>query len=91
MFIGAGIGGAWNCADESPAFYRGYGPANVDAEAIAYYRCERIVEDVAVYCDRLLLPGGDEGAERARSLQRLVSAFRPHGVFEIAEKTFADR
>ena len=90
MFIGAGIGGAWNCADESSAFYRGYSRANVDAEAIAYYRCERIVEDVAVYCDRLLLPGGDEGAERARSLRRLVSAFSPNGVVEIAKKTFAN-
>ncbi len=89
MFVGAGIGGAWNRGEESAAFYRGYGPVTVDAEALAYYRCERIVEDVAVFCDRLLLNGGDGNAEREQLLRRLVSAFGPNDVVEIAERTFA--
>ncbi len=89
MFVGGGVGGAWNRPEESAAFYRGYGPASVDDEALAYYRCERVVEDVAVYCDRLLLKGGDQGAEREQSLRRLVDAFRPNDVVEIAERTFA--
>lgn len=89
MFVGAGVGGTWNRPEESAAFYRGYGSTSVDAEALAYYRSERIVEDVAVYCDRLLLNGGDEGAERERSLRRLVDQFRPNDVVEIAERTFA--
>jgi spectinomycin phosphotransferase len=49
MFVGAGIGGVWNGPAESDAFYRGYGPTTVNADALAYYRCERVVEDVAVY------------------------------------------
>jgi spectinomycin phosphotransferase len=89
MFVGGGVGGAWNRPGESAAFYRGYGPASVDAEALAYYRCERVLEDVAVYCDRLLLEGGDHGPDREESLRRLVSAFDPNDVVEIAERTFA--
>jgi spectinomycin phosphotransferase len=89
MFVGAGVGGVWNRSEEAAAFYRGYGPTSVDAEALAYYRSERVIEDVAVYCDQLLLEGGDEGAERKRSLRRLADQFRPNDVFEIAERTFA--
>jgi hypothetical protein len=33
MFVGAGVGGAWNREDESAAFYRGYGPVTVDAQS----------------------------------------------------------
>jgi spectinomycin phosphotransferase len=89
MFVGGGVGGVWNRADESAAFYRGYGPVSVDAESLAFYRCQRVVEDVAVYCDRLLLKGGDQGAEREESLRRLRAAFDPNDVVEIAERTFA--
>ena len=88
MFIGAGIGGAWNRPDESAAFDRGYGPTAVDAEGIAYYRCERIVEDIAVYSAHLLRAGGDT-ADRDESLRRLAAAFEPNDVVEIAERTFA--
>jgi spectinomycin phosphotransferase len=89
MFVGGGVGGAWNREEESAAFYRGYGAVTVDAEALAYYRCERIVEDVAVFCDQLLLKGGDQGAEREQMFRKLVTAFDPNDVVEIAERTFA--
>ncbi len=89
MFVGGGVGGVWNRAEESVAFYRGYGEVTVDAASLAYHRCQRVVEDVAVYCDRLLLQGGDECAEREESLRRFTSAFYPNDVVEIAERTFA--
>ena len=85
MFVGGGIGGAWNREEESAAFYRGYGAVTVDAEALAYYRCERIVEDVAVDRDQLLLDvGGDQDADWEQMLLKLVAAFDPDGVVEIA-------
>lgn len=89
MFVGAGIGGAWKAPAEWDAFFRGYGAVTVDAEALAYYRCERITEDVAVFCDSLLLEGGHQGADRRESLRRLANAFEPDNVVEIAERTFA--
>jgi spectinomycin phosphotransferase len=89
MFVGAGIGGAWNRPEESVAFYSGYGPAAVDAEALAYHRCERIVEDVAVFCDQILSTSDGDGVDRALMLRKLGDAFGPNDVVEIAEKTFA--
>jgi spectinomycin phosphotransferase len=89
MFIGAGIGGVWHREEESAAFYRGYRAVTVDAEALAYYRCERFVEDVAVFCDQLLLDEGDGHIDRELMLSKFTSAFDPNDVVEIAERAFA--
>jgi spectinomycin phosphotransferase len=88
MFIGGGVGGTWNKPLESDAFYRGYGPTVIDAEALAYYRYERIVEDIALTCDRLL-QSGEGGKDRALSLRYFMDAFRPNDVVEIADITYA--
>ena len=88
MFIGGGVGGSWNRPGESDAFYRGYGPTAVDAEALAYYRYERIVEDIALTCDRLLL-SGEGGMDRALTLRYFMDAFGPNDVVEIADATYA--
>jgi spectinomycin phosphotransferase len=89
MFIGGGVGGAWNRPEESVAFYQGYGTAAVDGEAIAYYRCVRIVEDIVVFCDSLFSDGGGDAAERRGRLTKLASAFGPNDVVEIAESALA--
>jgi spectinomycin phosphotransferase len=91
MFIGAGIGHVWNRPEESDAFYRGYGPTVVNADALAYYRCERVVEDIAVYYDQLMLPSASQGADHALMLQKLAEAFGSNDVVDIAERTFAAR
>ena len=50
---------------------------------MAYYRYERIVEDIAVYCEQLFL--SDEGGEdREQSLRYLASNFLPNNTIEIA-------
>ncbi len=55
----------------------------IDPIGIAYYRYERIVEDMAVYCEQIFL--SDEGGEdRKQSLKNLKSAFLPDGTIEIA-------
>lgn len=88
MFVGAGIGDVWRDAREVELFYAGYGPAQVDRTALVYYRYERIVEDLAVFCQQLLLTN-EGGADREASLGFVTGSFRPNGVVEIALKTGA--
>jgi spectinomycin phosphotransferase len=80
-------GGQWFLGrtpeEEERLFYLGYGPAEVDTEALAYYRYERIVQDIAVFCQQLL--SSDEGGrDREQSLRYLASNFAPQGTIEIA-------
>jgi spectinomycin phosphotransferase len=84
MFIGAGLWGDWRTPqEEERLFYRGYGQTNVDPVALAYYRYERIVQDIAVFCERIL--SAEEGREdREQSLYYLRSNFRPHSTIAIA-------
>jgi spectinomycin phosphotransferase len=86
MFIGGGVGGVWNTPREEALFYQGYGSAEIDPVALAYYRYERIIEDIAVYCEQLLLT--DEGGrDREQSLEYLRSNFAPNNTIEIAYRS----
>lgn len=87
MFVGGGLFRDTRTAEEEEAlFYQGYGPAPVDPIALAYYRYERIVQDIAAYCEQILAT--DEGGEdRANGLQQLQSQFLPGGVVEFAHRS----
>jgi spectinomycin phosphotransferase len=86
MFIGGGIGGVWNTEQETKLFYKGYGQTEIDPIALAYYRYERIIEDIAVYCEQIFLTN-EGGEDREQSLQYLTSNFLPNSVLEIAYKS----
>lgn len=87
MFAGGAQGFIGHTAqEEETLFYRGYGRTEIDPIALAYYRYERIVQDIAIYCEQLLLT--DEGGQdRARSLHYLKSNFQPNGTIEIAYRS----
>jgi spectinomycin phosphotransferase len=84
MFIGGGQGFVGHTAQqEETLFYQGYGQTQIDPIALAYYRYERIIQDIAVYCEQLFLT--DEGGEdREQALRYLASNFLPGGTIEIA-------
>ena len=82
MFIGAGIAGVWNQPHEAELFYAGYGACTIDPRLIAYYRFERIVQDIAVYGMQVLASA--DGEERAGFLREWRSQFDPGDVVEIA-------
>ncbi len=84
MSIGAGLMGGWQSPqEEEMLFYQGYGPTALDPVALAYYRYERIIDDIAVFCEQLL--GTTAGGEdRAQSFAYLASNFAPKGTIEIA-------
>ncbi|MGC4046621.1 MAG: phosphotransferase [Armatimonas sp.] len=49
MFIGGGVGGPdWCREPEISWFYEGYGSVPIDLLALAYFRCERVLADIAV-------------------------------------------
>jgi spectinomycin phosphotransferase len=84
MYVGGGQGfRGHTAAQEVALFYAGYGRTQLNQTALAYYRCERIVQDIAVYCRDLLLTdaGGDD---RPQSLRYLRSNFLPGGTIEVA-------
>jgi spectinomycin phosphotransferase len=88
MFIGGGVGGIWNTASEEGLFYAGYGRAEINPVALAYYRFERILEDLAPQVEQVLLTNLG-GYNRARILPGIQKWFSPQDVVAMAHK--ADR
>lgn len=86
MFIGGGIDEIWKSKQEEAVFYEGYGKTDINLSALAYYRYERVIEDLVVICEQLLLTN-EGGADRERSYGWFTSNFEPGSTIEIAEKT----
>lgn len=86
MFIGGGVANVWNQSHEEALFYKGYGETEINMTLLAYYRHERIVEDIALICQQLLLTTTG-GQDRLESYKHFVDQFGPQGVVEIAFKT----
>jgi spectinomycin phosphotransferase len=86
MFIGGGIDEIWKSKQEEAVFYEGYGKTEINITALAYYRYQRVIEDLVVICEQLLLTD-EGGADRERSLGWFTSNFEPGQTIEIAEKT----
>lgn len=86
MFIGSGLmGGGRSEQEETTLFYQGYGQASPLREALAYYRAERIVEDIAVFCQQIFAGQAGE-QDRRQALEYLKSNYLPGGTIEIAQQ-----
>lgn len=86
MFIGGGVGNVWNNSYEEALFYEGYGKTDVNTTMLAYYRHERIVQDIAEYVEQLILTAKG-GTDRIEMFKQFVSMFAEKGVVEIAFET----
>jgi spectinomycin phosphotransferase len=88
------IGGcySWKEPRETALFYQGYsldpdnGRTRVDRMALAYYRYERIIQDIAAFCEQLLWTA-EGGEDREQAYQYFASIFLPNHEFELAIKT----
>ncbi len=69
--------------EEETLFYQGYTTTQPDPAGLAYYRYERIVQDIVAYCEQILL-GDAHGADREVGLRQLTNQFVPGNVVEIA-------
>lgn len=84
MYVGGGLMGEGRTPEEEERlFYETYGQTQVDPVALAYYRYERIVQDIAEFCKEIWLNSGS-GEDRAQSLRYLKGIFGANGVLEIA-------
>jgi spectinomycin phosphotransferase len=86
MFIGGGVANIWNNLHEEEFFYKGYGKTEINRTTLAYYRHERIVEDIAVV-GQALLSTTNGGENRLELYKQIVDMFEPRGVVDIAFKT----
>jgi spectinomycin phosphotransferase len=86
MFIGGAVANLWNKADEGKLFYQGYGEVELDWTLLAYYRHERIVEDIAVYSQELLFNSGKD-EDRLQMYAHFMDMFVPNGVVDVAFET----
>jgi spectinomycin phosphotransferase len=85
--LGNDVGGAWTDPRETKWFFSGYGPADIDLTAIAFYRYERIVVDIAEYGQRIFDSEG-RTEDRQRGLQKLASGFKPNNVVDMAHRSY---
>jgi len=72
---------------ERELFMRGYGPAQVDRVALAYYHYARIVEDLAVTGEQLFL-SSEGGDDRLQAIEYFESNFRPENTIARADRAF---
>ena len=86
MFIGGGIDNIWKSEREESVFYEGYGSNELNLKVLAYYRYERIIEDLVVICEQLLLTN-EGGADREQGFRWFTSNFEPGSTMTIAEHT----
>jgi len=94
MFIGGGHGDSgYTPQEEETMFYKGYGQTNINQYAIAYYRYDRIFNDIAEDCNLIFL--SEEGEDdRKDAMEDLKSIFLPNGKIEMAyqsDKAWKDR
>ena len=87
--IDASVYKAWNNPHEAASFYKGYGKTEINREILAYYRHERIVEDIALYSQQLLLTT-DGGKDREVLYKHFIDMFEPRGVVDSAFETDAN-
>ncbi len=88
------IGGCytWRDPGQVARFYRGYfpgydrDPPGVDRIALAYYRYERIIQDIAAFCEQLFL-SLEGGEDREQAYQYFTSIFLPNHEFDLAINT----
>jgi spectinomycin phosphotransferase len=70
---------------EEELFFAGYGPVDIDPEALIYYRYERIVQDLGEIGRSVLLDPGPSDQMRAAESRLARSFFAPGGDIDHAE------
>lgn len=70
-------------AEEEAEFFKGYGPYEADANALSYYRYERILEDIAVCAEGIFFNETASLAVKESDLHLLKGLFAPKNIVEV--------
>lgn len=91
MFVtAAGAGAVVAYGDRArDAFFRGYGEVEIDPLAIAYYRCDWVVQDVAEFGHTILLQEDVGDETKADILRNVTGIFEPCNTAEVAYQSDA--
>ncbi len=84
MFVGCSLGGRGQTLEEEVwLFYEGYGQTEINQTALAYYRYERIIEDIFEFCNSIFTSEGN-GEDRVWALNTLKESFEPNNTLDLA-------
>jgi spectinomycin phosphotransferase len=86
MFVVGGLGGNLVGPREEAWFRAGYGRADIDPLALAYYRHARAVADIAAFGERVFLAPDAGEATKRDSVRGLKSLFAPGNIIALALK-----
>ncbi len=83
MFVIGGLTPEWGTPRDTGLFFQGYGPAEVDPLALAYYRADWALQDIENYAHRVLAVPAEGEATRREALDFFKGLF---GLGAIVEK-----
>ena len=90
MFVIGGISAGWGTPRDAALFFQGYGPAEIDAAALAFYRADWAVQDIGSYAERVLALHEMGEATRHEALGLFKGLFGPGQIVEKALGTAVD-
>jgi spectinomycin phosphotransferase len=86
LFVTGGV--FWTTPAEEDLFFQGYGPVNIQARCLAYFRYARAVEEVAAFAVQILESDSSDAA-LADALGWFRAQFAPAGILEAAGRLWA--
>jgi spectinomycin phosphotransferase len=90
MFVlGPTFNGVLEGSREAAAFFAGYGDVTPDPVALAYYRYEWAMQDIASFAERVFLRPDLEEESKQAAVRWLRVVFHPRGIAEAAYRSEA--
>jgi spectinomycin phosphotransferase len=87
--VGGGISEELVSPNATARFLEGYGPVEIDEQALAYYRHAWAVQDVGGYAWRVMLDTSATEPQREDAANILVGLFRPGEIVDLAARSVA--